>query len=85
MDKHEKAGKALISAIETKLNQLNYQVSEAFYKRYKEAIEHNQWDAKLVSGLTEAAAMLNEETKEDLWCDDSLPVKGPMSDSKWFH
>ena len=81
MNKHEKAGKTLISAIETKLNQLNYNASERFYKRYKEVLEHNQWDAKLVAGLTEVAAMLNE----DLWSDDSLPVKGPMSDSKWFH
>ena len=81
MNKHEKAGKALISAIETKLNQLNYNASERFYKRYKQVLEHNQWDAKLVAGLTEAAAML----KEDQWSDDSLPVKGPMSESKWFH
>ena len=81
MNKHEKAGKALISAIESKLNQLNYNASETFYKRYKEVLEHNQWDAKLVAGLTEVAAML----KEDQWSDDSLPVKGPMSESKWFH
>ena len=81
MNKHEKAGKALISAIESKLNQLNYNASKMFYKRYKEVMDHNQWDAKLVAGLTEVAAMLNENQ----WSDDSLPVKGPMSDSKWFH
>lgn len=83
MDKHEKAGKALISAIETKLNQLSYQVSEAFYKAYKEVLEHNQWDAKLVAGLVECSELLNNEVNQ--WSEDSLPVKGPMSDSKWFH
>lgn len=85
MNKHEKAGKALISAIEAKLNQLDYNASESFYKAYKEAMEHNEWDAKLVASLNEVAVMLHEETKHLLWGNDSLPVKGPMVDSKWFH